>query len=611
MKTTRLLCLVLLCTLSYSLSAQWVKQNTPTLEGVMYYLFPTDKNTLWTYTRATDFADTAVKKAEFLRTGDGGKTYKKGTLSANATNYYAHIEPIDGKNAHLLSADVDGNFAFQRTLDSGATWQNMPMQPHTFPDHVHFWGNEGIFIADPDSIGVVIMYTTDGGTTYTRLPQTNHPRMDDTEFPIIGDYQVLGNTFFFWSLNFVTEEWRVWRSLDRGRNWTAGARFHTGTVSGFTARITFTDNNNGLVMQGIADNHHKPLYTEDGGATWKESGNLPSYTSWPVKNIPNTSSMMALFQDTTRKMLYSALTNDLGRTWNTRKDIVPYDLDSIFVPVGFQAFVFTSLEIINNNAAWGRFSRTELYRYDSSTPIIPEKPDLDLTLTADTEGLPLWGYVKFTLTITNRGISKATDIRTQWLPPYKRVPNGPEPFANVGGGAYSSKGIYNSWTGLWSIDELDAGESATVNVHLFVLQNTVNVTQSAQITDCNEADLDSSPNNMTATSTDDDEARFTSVKRTTLAPDPTDLLPKALATTTRVFPNPTTNKVNIAYQLAKTDDLTFTLTDANGRVVLQKEVPSVKTGVETFEVGDLAKGVYMLKMVGTSGEIRVQKIVKE
>ena len=485
------------------------------------------------------------------------------------------------------------------------------MQPHTFPDHVHFWGNEGIFIADPDSIGVVIMYTTDGGTTYTRLPQTNHPRMDDTEFPIIGDYQVLGNTFFFWSLNFVTEEWRVWRSLDRGRNWTAGARFHTGTVSGFTARITFTDNNNGLVMQGIADNHHKPLYTEDGGATWKESGNLPSYTSWPVKNIPNTSSMMALFQDTTRKMLYSALTNDLGRTWNTPKDIVPYRLDSIFVPVGFQAFVFTSLEIINNNAAWGRFSRTELYRYDSSTPIVPEKPDLDLTLTADTEGLPLWGYVKFTLTITNRGISKATGIRTQWLPPYKRVPNGPEPFAYVGGGAYSSKGVYNSWTGLWSIDELGAGESATVNVHLFVLQNTVNVTQSAQITACNESDLDSSPNNMTATSTEDDEAQFTSVKRASGAPEPIDLtLPKAL-TTTRVFPNPTTNKVNIAYQLTKTDDLTFTLTDANGRVILQKEVPSVKTGVETFEVGDLAKGVYMLKMVGTSGELKVQKIVKE
>ena len=209
MKTTRLLCLVLLCTFSFSLSAQWVKQNTPTLEGVMYYLFPTDKNTLWTYTRATDFADTTVKKAEFLRTGDGGKTYKKGTLFANAANFFYHIEPIDGKNAHLVSADVDGNFTFQRTVDSGATWQNMPMQPHTFPDHVHFWGNEGIFIADPDSIGLVIMYTTNGGTTYTRLPPTNFPRMDDTEFPIVGDYQVLGNTFFFWSVNFVTEEWRV------------------------------------------------------------------------------------------------------------------------------------------------------------------------------------------------------------------------------------------------------------------------------------------------------------------------------------------------------------------------------------------------------------------
>ena len=369
---------------------QWMKQNTPSVEGeLIYYLFSADKNTMWTYTR-TPFADTThSRKSESLRTVDGGKTYKKGTLANSDIGFYPHIQPFDNKTAHLISTDADGHFAFKRTVDTGATWQDMPYQPKTFPDLVYFWDqNNGIFISDPDSLDVMIMYTTDGGNTYTRLPQTNHPRMGQTEFPVLADFQVIGNTFFFWSNDYVADKWRVWRSLDKGRNWTAGAWFETGYVPGFTPHLAFSDNNNGLLLRGIGDHYLKPLYTEDGGATWKESGSLPSYTSWPLENVPNTQTMMAFFQDTVRKVLYSALTNDLGKTWNSHKDIQPYTLDSIFTPYGFPAYAFTFLEIVNNNVAWAILGRNQIYRYESTTPLVPEIPDLDLQLKADNDGLP-------------------------------------------------------------------------------------------------------------------------------------------------------------------------------------------------------------------------------
>ena len=618
MKTTRLLCLVLLCTFSVSLSAQWVKQTLPATIGTPHMTYPGlnknafGKNYFLMATFNFDGNNTQVGSSQAVRTTDGGRTYRTSTLPVVLKDHYYTTQLVDAKTAFLASTDYGtGATAIHRTVDSGATWQTLSYHPTSFLDAVIFFDqNNGIAICDPDSIGAFFAYSTNGGTSFTRLPQTNVPRPRPHEIMLGALHQVIGDVILQPSFDLETGEWRMWRSTDRGRNWTAGE--WQDETSLFGPNLIFTDANNGFWIQGELTPNIHTFYTTDGGQKWQPSGALPGInTGGPMSYLPNTNSIVATFEDHARLMIFSAITNDYGKTWNSKKDIIAYRPDTIYNFLDVPAFAWTNLDIVDNTTAWAKLSRTELYKYTSTTPIVPEKPDLDLTLTADTEGLPLWGYVKFTLTITNRGISKATGIRTQWLPPYKRVPNGPEPFANVGGGAYSSKGVYNSWTGLWSIDELGAGESATVNVHLFVLQNTVNVSQSAQVTACNESDLDSSPNNMTATSTEDDEARFTSVKKASVAPEPIDVnLPRASATT-RVFPNPTTNKVNIAYQLAKIDDLTFTLTDANGRVVLQKEVPSVKTGVETFEVGDLAKGVYMLKMVGTSGEIRVQKIVKE
>ena len=315
---------------------------------------------------------------------------------------------------------------------------------------------------------------------------------------------------------------------------------------------------------------------------------------------------MAFFQDTVSKMLYSALTNDFGKTWNSRKDILPYKLDSIFTPFDFPPFVFTNLDIVNNNVAWATFSQKELYRYESTTPLVSEKPDLDLELTADNNGLPLWGSVKFTLTVKNRGISKATGVKVNWLPPYKRTNNGAGPFAYQA--AYASKGQYDSWNGVWSINELQAGETQTATFHLFVLQNSTKVTQTAQIIAENEQDLDSAPNNMTTTPREDDEAVFTSVANATNFPEPES--DNASSFSFKAFPNPTNDNVNVYYKLQGADYVTLTLTDVTGRIVYEKMTPSVKMGSEIVSLRDLPKGVYLLKLT-SSNETKTEKIIKE
>jgi photosystem II stability/assembly factor-like uncharacterized protein len=604
MRTKQLLALSFVLFTTLSLSAQWVKQNVLSTEAPVYYLSTPDKNTLWTWTREA-FPDAAnVKKVEYMRTGDGGKTYQKGSLFSSTEGLFMHIEPMNGKKAHLISADGKGNFTFQRTVDSGATWQMMPYQPKTFPNVVYFWDdNNGILSTDPDSLGMTVMYTTDGGNTFTRLPQTNLPPINPAEeFGLINEFQVIGNTIFMDVYNFVTGEDRYWRSTDRGRNWTVGTPFSTSTI--FTPRIAFSDANNGMILRGIGSTTQKPFYTEDGGKTWKEAeGNMPSYVAWPIDNVPGTNTFVALFQDTVRNMLYSASTNDLGKTWNSRKDIVPYVLDSQFVAVGGPPIVFSNMNILSNNAAWGRFTQRDIYRYDSSTPLVPEKPDLDLELKADNDGLPLYGSVKYTLTVKNRGISPATGVKINWLPPYKRTNNGAGAYAYQA--AYSDKGHYDSWNGVWSLDKIEAGASATATFHLFVLKNNENVTQTAQVIACNESDLDSAPNNMIGAAKEDDEVGFAAQASTNFLALPNDAF-KTKTPEFMISPNPAKDKINIFINADPDNSWSVRLLNNVGQVVYTKNGQS--NGLVDIDVKGLVNGLYLVEYE-TLGEKKVEKIM--
>jgi hypothetical protein len=603
MKTTHTLVLTIALMLSFSASAQWVKQNIPATQGTINEPQGVSKNVMWLNTKDFIRDTSKVTPIEYVRTADGGKTYKKGTIEPdNDAYYFYHLQPIDAKTAYLIGGSLDGSYFVRRTIDSGATWSNTPFLPTTFPDLIYFYdANNGIYVGDPDSLGMYIAYTINGGNTFIRLPSTNVPHLDPDELGDTGNYSIVGDNIFMMAFRSTDFFSRVWRSVDRGRNWTAGEWFSTNDF--FVPRFTFTDANNGMLLRGIADETQKPLITTDGGATWHEGYSMPDPVAYPVKGIPNTSTMVAFFQDTIRKMAYTAATNDLGKTWNSKKDVAPYTLDPIYVGFGDPPFVFSNLSIVDNHTAWGKIGINSLFLYDNAAPIVPEKPDLDLTITADKDGLPLWNYVKFTLTIKNRGISKATGIKANWLPPYKRVDNGGEPFANVG--AYSSKGNYNWWTGDWNISELGAGESATATFHLFVVKNNQNVTQTAQITACNELDLDSSPNNMVGNMPkEDDEASFTSLRPAGLTEPVPSRDPSVSAL--KISPNPAKDKAFLAINDKTNAAWSVEVVNSLGQVVFSKN--EQYNGLLELNTQDFKNGLYLVYF--TNGiEKRVEKLM--
>jgi Secretion system C-terminal sorting domain/Domain of unknown function DUF11 len=584
--------------------AQWTLQDIPTPDASIYAFRALGNDVLWIYTRYP--ASTPIpKKGEFITTNDGGATYTSGEILDDVADHDWHIEPFDNHTAYMISAKYsEPVFQFRKTIDAGATWQDMPLKPWTFPDLAYFWpDNEGIFVADPDSIGLVVMYTLDGGNTYTRIPQTNFPMLTPSEFPLVGQNRVVGNTVFMTTIDFADATFHIWRSLDRGRNWTTSESFSAGVLP-FTPRYAFTSNTEAILLQDIAEITKTPLYTEDAGVTWHESGPLPGLVAWPVTNIPNTATCMAFFQDTVSGMLFSALTNDLGKTWNSRKDIAPYQLDSVFVQFGFVPIVFSNLEIVDNRHAWASIDVKNLLRYDGTEPIVPEKPDLELSIVTDNEYLDNYTSVKYTLLIRNRGITAATDVQAHWLPPYNRTPGAGGPYAFQA--AYADGGNFNWWTGDWDIKNLQPGQIMTATYHLFVLKDDAKVDISAQITACDELDLDSSPNNVGAGLHEDDEVTFTATP--SFASEPSEDRNVTIPTVS-IFPNPAKDAFFVNYNFDKIHEVSFTVNDAMGRLIWSNTLNNAQNGIEKVDCSTLTAGVYFVKTKADGMETKVQKVV--
>jgi photosystem II stability/assembly factor-like uncharacterized protein len=587
--------------------AQWPVQNLPATALPAFTPQIAQDNSVWFTTIHYVGNPGAALPAETLRSTDDGQTFKKGTIIANADDYLLATSPVDASIAFMVAINLaTSEYFFQKTTDAGETWNDMPFTPISFPDVVHFWTpNDGLIVSDPDALGVYIGLTHDGGNTFTRLDNANLPKLGPNEYPIIRTYDVIGDAILLPINNFEDNSWRICRSLDRGQTWTIGESFFTTDV--FNVGMAFTDVNHGMVRRDFFENSKKPLFTEDGGMTWHEAhADLPGYGLFALDNVPGTQNVMAFFYNPTNKMVFSALTNDLGYSWNTFRDIAPGVLDSIYTALlGVEPFVFSNLAIQNNHHAWGSIDKDEWRKYSSTTPLVPEIPDLELSMTADNPHLDLYSSQKFTLTVRNRGIATATKVQIKWLPPYKRTPGEIAPFALQAG--YANNGHFNEWDGIWDIPELAPGQSGTATYHLFVLQNNQNVTQTAQITACTQQDIDSQVNNMVGAADEDDEVGYVSQS---FSPDDPPIFNRTKwMEDVAVAPNPAVDFTEMYFDLPEATDVLLELADPFGRIIWSKQLIDVKNGVEPIDLTQLPSGVYSARYTLDGEKVRVKPFV--
>ena len=126
--------------------------------------------------------------------------------------------------------------------------------------------------------------------------------------------------------------------------------------------------------------------------------------------------------------------------------------------------------------------------------------DLEVTMTSSSPNLLIWQNVTMSITITNAGDETANNIKLS-----APIPQGMAHSSNN-----SSAGDYQLFFEEWGIPSLAAGQSATLDLALFCLQNTTPVPYFVQVTAATPADTDSTPNNNSSGNpSEDDEALIT------------------------------------------------------------------------------------------------------
>ena len=127
-------------------------------------------------------------------------------------------------------------------------------------------------------------------------------------------------------------------------------------------------------------------------------------------------------------------------------------------------------------------------------------PDLEVTLTASSPTLLIWNNVTFTVTVTNAGGQAASGVKLA-VP----IPQGLAHTSNN-----PSVGNYDLFFNEWNVGTLAAGQTETIEMVLFCLQNTTSLPYFVQVKTATPADVDSTPNNNTSgTPVEDDEALAT------------------------------------------------------------------------------------------------------
>lgn len=275
-----------------------------------------DANVIWANAiDNTDISNQDYTIHEFTKSIDGGDTWTAGTIDLGLNSDDMEISSITAASATTAWVSVSPGTAntggIWKTTDGGTNWikQTTALFNNTddsYPNFVHFWNaNDGIAQGDPESSEFEIYTTTDGGTTWNRVPGANIPDPESGEIGHYNLYTVSGNSIWF-----GTKTGRIFRSTDKGLNWTAYDSVYSADF--VFDRFTFSDANKGLLM--IYDNPPQLYNTTDGGVTWNPVLTTGNIFNVDIAYIPGTSTVIS---SSYVNPLGSSYSLDDGLNWTT------------------------------------------------------------------------------------------------------------------------------------------------------------------------------------------------------------------------------------------------------------------------------------------------------
>ena len=256
----------------------------------------------------------------FVRTIDGGQTWKAGTVPGASALDFRDVDAFSATTAYLLSIGEGDKSRIYKTVDGGETWtlQFTNTTPGAFFDGMAFWDERhGIAFSDPVAGRFVAVRTSDGGAHWTPLPPEAFPPAlpGEAGFAASGtSIAVLAPRRVWFGMGGAAA--RVLASRDEGQHWTAATTpLAKGEGAGVFSLLFWSD------QQGIAvgGNHQRPedptgniALTRDGGRTWTvPTGARPAGYRSCVTRIPGAPGPTLV----TVGPSGSELSTDGGKSW--------------------------------------------------------------------------------------------------------------------------------------------------------------------------------------------------------------------------------------------------------------------------------------------------------
>jgi len=373
--------------------AEWISQASgfaAPSRGINY-MSAVDSNIVW----ASAFDNNNVQGpcSDFTRTTDGGVTWNSGTIGNTQGLALAMVFALSDLKAYVPMYKVNGSkpMGIYFTADGGVTWTRQTTatfsNTNSFPNCVHFFDeNNGWCMGDPINGEFEIYTTSNGGTTWTAVDGANIPNPTSGEWGVVGYYSAVNDTIWY-----GTNKGRVFRSVDRGLNWTVSS---VSTFSGKFIKPFFRNGSHGLVQDKDAGTTGAICESFDGGLTWTPVTTAGTIYPTDLTYVPGTeNTWVSTGSLGTNGASYSF---DGGHTWSEFE--------------GTQGAEYMQMAWVNNHCGWAggiNLSATENGAYKFIGVLMPPLPaptglqadvnihDVHLSWTApanDNPSLLLLGY---------------------------------------------------------------------------------------------------------------------------------------------------------------------------------------------------------------------------
>jgi uncharacterized repeat protein (TIGR01451 family) len=215
--------------------------------------------------------------------------------------------------------------------------------------------------------------------------------------------------------------------------------------------------------------------------------------------------------------------------------------------------------------------------------------DLELTMPT-TPTYTQYVSKNFKLSLRNTGAVAATNVTVDF--PY------PTKFVNGGNPTSSAGTSYDTYTHIWEIGTLNPGQTVTMTMPLFCLDNTDTVTAFAQVKTATTQDLDSAPdNNGTNLPNEDDETAIMMTKASGNQPRFTLTAPQWIPIVIKnIYPNPSEGEVNVIINSSHNGEAIFEwYNPLTGNVLMTQTQVRLGENHLFFDLTSLANGVYYLQ----------------